>query len=69
MILKDVSQDDIASVIQEIETELHASQRNRRMLLAQLKMVQELCCHPETETGNTWGRWPYTRCKVCGKEW
>jgi DNA gyrase/topoisomerase IV subunit A len=36
-----------------------------------IKVIQNCCEHPESEReyGNTCGRWEYTACKACGKEW
>lgn len=46
--------------------ELNAKVEGR---VALIKAAQSMCSHPSTHSGNTWGRWPYTKCDICGKEW
>lgn len=45
---------------------LNAAARATRELIS---AVRAACPHEKTESGNTWGRDPWTRCLHCGKEW
>ena len=64
-----LSQSEIEERVTEITEQLEENRLGRAAMLAQLEMYQEICCHPDMESGNTWGRWPYRRCRVCGKKW
>jgi len=63
------TQDEIPDLIAYLRQTIDKADREVEWIRGRIKMVQDICEHPETETGNNMGRWPYTRCKVCGKEW
>ena len=59
-----VPPDKIASECKRIHSELKRIQQEEQALIGFLEAIQSSCPHK----GNTWGRWPFTQCKICGKE-
>ena len=64
-----IRQEQVRDKVREIASELSRVRAEEKQLLSLLKAVRDACSHPSRESGNTWGRWEYTECKVCGKEW
>lgn len=62
-------QKSISVLVAEIETALEGLAKGKKILMARWHGLQSICEHPEIEKGNTWGRWPYKKCKICKKEW
>lgn len=67
--MKCPTQEDIPETLKELRKALGALQNEETFLRSQIKGIQEICKHPKTYSGNTWGRWAYTQCEICGKEW
>ena len=62
-------QEEIPGMILTLTCRLEAAEAEVEWVRARIKAVQDICKHPNVTKGKAWGRWPYTRCDVCGKEW
>jgi hypothetical protein len=63
------TQEQIPETLKGLRQQLLTTQAEAKWIQDRIEAVQNLCTHPHVIKGNTWGRWPYTECKICGKEW
>lgn len=64
-----VPQEQVKDTIARLVITLENIRQAEEAVKALVEIVQDGCSHPDTITGNHMGRWPYTKCTICGKEW
>lgn len=64
-----VNQAEVQPRIREFAAEIQKLNVQVKVYQQYIEILRDMCIHPRTETGNTWGRWSWTRCLECGKEW
>lgn len=62
-------QEEVPEAMKIADEALAQAIQDKLTALSIMRMIQDVCIHPNTYRGSNMGRWPYTKCTVCKKEW